>query len=74
MLHHEGYEVVGITMKTWDYSAGRAADPRNRLLPISDSFERCRMAAVTTMVFPHYILDIRDEFGSGLFCSGELCG
>ena len=21
MLHNEGYEVVGITMKTWDYSA-----------------------------------------------------
>ncbi|MFT2543198.1 7-cyano-7-deazaguanine synthase, partial [Escherichia coli] len=20
MLHHEGYEVVGITMKTWDYA------------------------------------------------------
>ena len=21
MLHHQGYEVVGITMKTWDYAA-----------------------------------------------------
>jgi tRNA U34 2-thiouridine synthase MnmA/TrmU len=20
MLHHEGYEVIGITMKTWDYA------------------------------------------------------
>ena len=21
MLHHEGYEVIGITMKTWDYAS-----------------------------------------------------
>ncbi len=22
MLHKEGYEVIGITMKTWDYASG----------------------------------------------------
>ncbi len=29
MLHHQGYEVVGITMKTWDYthSGGSKKEP-----------------------------------------------
>ena len=32
MLHDEGYEVVGITMKTWDYAAQWRQQKRNRLL------------------------------------------
>lgn len=31
MLHEQGYEVVGITMKTWDY-ASSGGNKRNRLL------------------------------------------
>lgn len=31
LLHEEGYEVVGITMKTWDYQSS-GAQKRNRLL------------------------------------------
>ena len=32
MLHDEGYEVVGITMKTWDYAASGGTQKGNRLL------------------------------------------
>jgi tRNA-specific 2-thiouridylase len=33
MLHHEGYEVIGITMKTWDYATSVGTqEKRNRLL------------------------------------------
>ena len=61
MLHDEGYEVVGITMKTWDYAASGGSKKETGCCNI-DSFNDARMAAVQHG-FPHYILDIRDEFG-----------
>jgi tRNA-uridine 2-sulfurtransferase len=62
MLHNEGYEVVGITMKTWDYAASGGSKKETGCCNL-DSFNDARMAAVQHG-FPHYILDIRDEFGS----------
>jgi tRNA-specific 2-thiouridylase len=64
MLHHEGYEVVGITMKTWDYaSSGTGAKGKKETGCCNlDSFNDARAAAVQNG-FPHYILDIREEFG-----------
>jgi tRNA-specific 2-thiouridylase len=64
MLHHEGYEVVGITMKTWDYaSSGTGAKGKKETGCCNlDSFNDARAAAVQHG-FPHYILDIREEFG-----------
>ena len=62
MLHHEGYEVVGITMKTWDYAVSGGSKKETGCCNL-DSFNDARMAAVQHG-FPHYILDIRDEFGS----------
>lgn len=62
MLHHEGYEVVGITMKTWDYAASGGSKKETGCCNL-DSFNDARAAAVQHN-FPHYILDIRDEFGS----------
>ncbi len=61
MLHDQGYEVVGITMKTWDYAASGGSKKETGCCNI-DSFNDARMAAVQHG-FPHYILDIRDEFG-----------
>lgn len=61
MLHKEGYEVVGITMKTWDYSASGGSKKETGCCNV-DSFNDARMAAVQHG-FPHFILDIRDEFG-----------
>ena len=62
MLHQEGYEVVGITMKTWDYTASGGSKKETGCCNL-DSFNDARMAAVQHG-FPHYILDIREEFGS----------
>ena len=62
MLHNEGYEVVGITMKTWDYAASGGGKKETGCCNL-DSFNDARMAAVHHG-FPHYILDIREEFGS----------
>ncbi|MBY0536917.1 MAG: tRNA 2-thiouridine(34) synthase MnmA [Chitinophagaceae bacterium] len=61
MLNDQGYEVIGITMKTWDYAASGGSKKETGCCNI-DSFNDARMAAVQHG-FPHYILDIRDEFG-----------
>lgn len=62
MLHKEGYEVVGITMKTWDYTASGGSKKETGCCNL-DSFNDARTAAVQHG-FPHFILDIREEFGS----------
>ena len=61
MLHDQGYEVVGITMKTWDYASAGASKKETGCCNL-DSFNDARMAAVNHG-FPHFVLDIRDEFG-----------
>ncbi|MEO7445630.1 MAG: tRNA 2-thiouridine(34) synthase MnmA [Ferruginibacter sp.] len=63
MLHKQGYDVVGITMKTWDYagSIGTTGKKETGCCNL-DSFNDARQAAVQHG-FPHFILDIRDEFG-----------
>jgi len=61
MLHDEGYEVVGITMKTWDYATSGSGKKETGCCNL-DSFNDARMAAVQHG-FPHFVLDIRDEFG-----------
>jgi tRNA-uridine 2-sulfurtransferase len=62
MLHHEGYEVVGITMKTWDYASSGGNGKKETGCCNLDSFNDARAAAVHHG-FPHFILDIREEFG-----------
>ncbi len=61
MLHDEGHEVVGITMKTWDYAHSGGSKKETGCCNL-DSFNDARQAAVEHG-FPHYILDIREEFG-----------
>lgn len=61
MLHNEGYEVIGITMKTWDYASAGSSKKETGCCNL-DSFNDARAAAVHHG-FPHFILDIREEFG-----------
>jgi len=61
MLHDEGYEVIGITMKTWDYASAGPSKKETGCCNL-DSFNDARMAAVQHG-FPHFVLDIREEFG-----------
>jgi tRNA-specific 2-thiouridylase len=61
MLHDQGYEVIGLTMKTWDY-AGTGSTKKETGCCSLDSINDARGIAVEKG-FPHYILDIRGEFG-----------
>lgn len=61
LLHEQGYEVIGITMKTWDYAASGGGKKETGCCNL-DSFNDARQAAVDHG-FAHYILDIREEFG-----------
>jgi len=61
LLHQEGYEVVGITMKTWDFATSGGEKKETGCCNL-DSFNDARQAAVEHG-FAHYILDIREEFG-----------
>lgn len=61
ILHNQGYEVVGITMKTWDYAHSGGGKKETGCCNL-DSFNDARAAAVEHG-FPHYVLDIREEFG-----------
>lgn len=62
MLNEQGYEVIGITMKTWDYASSGGGHKETGCCNV-DSFNDARMAAVQHG-FPHYVIDIREEFGS----------
>ncbi len=61
MLHDEGYEIVGITMKTWDYASAGGAKKETGCCSL-DSINDARQVAVD-MGFSHFIIDIREEFG-----------
>lgn len=61
MLHEQGYEVIGLTMKTWDYASSGSSSKETGCCSL-DSINDARALAVA-YGFPHYILDIRSEFG-----------
>jgi tRNA-specific 2-thiouridylase len=62
LLHEQGYEVVGITMKTWDYASSGGSKKETGCCSL-DSINDARAIAVEKG-FPHYIIDIREEFGN----------
>lgn len=61
LLHEQGYEVVGLTMKTWDYANSGGSKKETGCCSL-DSINDARNIAVE-LGFPHLILDIREEFG-----------
>ncbi|MCC5944583.1 MAG: tRNA 2-thiouridine(34) synthase MnmA [Bernardetiaceae bacterium] len=62
LLHEQGYEVIGMTMKTWDYASSGATNGKETGCCSLDSINDARIISVE-LGFPHYILDIRSEFG-----------
>ncbi len=64
LLHEEGYEVVGVTMKTWDYATSGGGKRLTGCCDL-DSINDARELAVSRG-FHHVILDIRDEFGEAI--------
>jgi len=61
MLKDQGYEVIGITMKTWDYATSGGTKKETGCCSL-DSINDARAVAVAHGIH-HFILDIRDEFG-----------
>lgn len=61
LLHEQGYEVIGMTMKTWDYTGSGGSKKETGCCSL-DSINDARNVSVN-LGFPHYILDIRSEFG-----------
>lgn len=61
LLHEEGWEVVGITMKTWDYATSGGSKKETGCCSL-DSINDARQVAVK-LGFHHFIVDIREEFG-----------
>ena len=64
LLHEQGFEVVGITMKTWDYTSSGGSKKETGCCNL-DSLHDARALAVH-FGFPHYILDLREEFGESV--------
>ncbi len=63
MLHQQGYEVIGITMKTWDYHRSGGKNGKETGCCTVESMNDARAIAVHRG-FKHFIVDIRDEFGT----------
>ncbi len=62
MLKEQGYEVIGITMKTWDYSSSGGNSKKETGCCTLESMNDARQIAIK-YGFKHFIVDIRDEFG-----------
>ncbi|MTI89692.1 MAG: tRNA 2-thiouridine(34) synthase MnmA [Balneolaceae bacterium] len=62
MLKEQGYEVIGITMKTWDYHRSGGNSDKETGCCTVESMNDARHIAVN-YGFKHFIVDIRDEFG-----------
>lgn len=61
LLMEKGYEVIGLTMKTWDYETSGSSKKETGCCSL-DSINDARNIAVD-LGFHHNILDIREEFG-----------
>lgn len=62
MLIEQGYEVIGITMKTWDYQNSGSNNRKETGCCSLDAIQDAREVAVE-LGFPHRVIDIRNEFG-----------
>ena len=61
LLKEEGYEVIGITMKTWSYDRVNSSNKKEIGCCSLDSINDARKVGVDNK-FSHYVLDIRDSF------------
>lgn len=62
LLKEQGYEVVGITMKTWDYTGSGGRTGKEVGCCTLESMNDARAIGIK-YDFPHFIVDIRQEFG-----------
>ena len=62
LLREQGYEVIGITMKTWDYTSSGGRSGKEVGCCTLESMNDARSIALKHD-FTHFIVDIRQEFG-----------
>ena len=62
LLREQGYDVVGITMKTWDYASSGGRSGKEVGCCTLESMNDARSIALK-FDFTHFIIDIREEFG-----------
>lgn len=62
MLGEQGYDVIGITMKTWDYAQSGGKSNKETGCCTLESMNDAR-AVAARFGFNHFIVDIREEFG-----------
>ncbi len=75
LLHRAGHEVIGVTLKTWDYATSGGSRKETGCCNL-DTINDARQVAVQEG-FPHYIFDIREEFSHWVvedFVSEYLAG
>ena len=60
LLAAEGYELVGVTMKVWDYEGAGVPGKETGCCSL-DSINDARSLALR-MGFPHYVIDLREVF------------
>ncbi|NTV47141.1 MAG: tRNA 2-thiouridine(34) synthase MnmA, partial [Chlorobiales bacterium] len=67
LLAEQGYDVIGVTMKTWDYDIaglGQSSDKETGCCSL-ESINDARSVAVS-QGFLHYTIDFREDFGSAV--------
>ncbi len=62
LLHKQGYDVIGLTMKTWDYAASAPKAGKVVGCCTLESMNDARHVALK-YGFVHFVVDIRKEFG-----------
>ncbi len=60
LLKEAGYDVIGVSFKTWDYRLSGGVRKHTGCCTVDDIHDA--RAVAMQLGFPHYVVDIRDEF------------
>ena len=58
LLHEQGYEVIGVTLQTWDYVS--SCPKKDSYCCSIDSINDAKQIA-DKIGFKHYVIDVREE-------------
>lgn len=67
ICHLAGCDVVGVTMKLWEYDSVGGDHIRDGRCCTVEAFDRCRQVAAQ-FGFPHYLFDFTEDFERTVIC------